>query len=213
VLNTDRPGAGTFSDPVVTLGALGAETTFSACNLATPGCAGPVTLTAAFANAPGTPIATRAVELVAPFEVNPAKQCLTGGNMLVLDGNDQIVSGQTTVSDATWTFDATYPERVTLRVTPTGGTEFWRLMFDSSVYSPMLVPEVYPDARGAGGELDHPRMDVGGFGKQCASLTGEFEITELTIDGNGVAVMTVAFEQHCEGSTTTGLRGCVHYQR
>ena len=52
VVNTDRPGAGTFTFPALSLGQLGATTYFVPCDQTLPGCLGPLTLTVALASAP-----------------------------------------------------------------------------------------------------------------------------------------------------------------
>jgi hypothetical protein len=58
----------------------------------------------------------------------------------------------------------------------------------------------------------HPGIDISGDGRGCNTITGRFEIRELTWSGGVLNAFTATFEQHCEGGSAT-LRGCVHYAR
>lgn len=219
VLSFDRPDTGTYTNPVVTLGPLGATSFFLPCDFSTPGCAGPLTLTAALASAPSVPIASRAVELVDPLEVNPARQCLGGGSVLYLKGNDQIFNGETMITDATFTFEQDFGEYLIMDVAPPAANGSWKLAFDLRGFgSVSLYPDVFENAVKSiavvlSSQYDRPALDVSGFGNSCDSLAGRFEVVDYVRDGTGVLTATIAFDQVCEGSTTTSLSGCVHYQR
>jgi hypothetical protein len=215
VLSFDRPGAGTYSRSLVTLDHIGASSYFSACDSTTPGCLGPVTLTAALASAPTVPVASVAVEIVDPIDVNPAKPCLGGGDVLYLKGSDPIFNGETTITNATWTFDRAYPEILTVRVTPPGMTDSWSLSFDVRYYAPFHIPDVYENVQkavvGAELERDRPAMNVKGFGNECTTITGRYEVIAYNVTSSGADTFTIAFEQQCNNSNTI-LVGCVHHQ-
>ncbi|MBA3465538.1 MAG: hypothetical protein H0T46_36735 [Deltaproteobacteria bacterium] len=219
VLGFNRSGAGRYSIPTLRLGELGATTEFISCDLATPGCAGPLTLTVALASAPTVPVAHVDVELVDPIVVDPARRCLGGGNVLHLEGNDRIFSGNTTITNATFEVVLGFGEVFSVKVTPTGGTDAWTLTFDTRVHIMYLGPAAYENAGKAVQyspygieELDHPAIDVSGFGNSCSELSGRFVVRDYTLNGNGVQNATFSFEQYCEGSTTAHLSGCIHYQ-
>lgn len=215
VLGFDRPGAGTFEPPVVTLGNLGATSFFRACDLSTPGCAGPVTLTAALASAPATPVAELAVAIVDPIDASPAKPCLGGGNVLHLEG--AISNSPVTITNATWTFDAAYPVLLKVRVTPPGSTDSWSLTFDTRAYAPAHIPDAYENAQiskpsSSDLERDRPAMDISGPGSQCSTIAGRYDVIAYDAINNSAREVTIAFTQYCNGSTTTKLTGCVHYK-
>jgi len=217
VVNIDRPGAGSYTRPSVTLGPLGATTYFSACDGSVPGCLGPVKLTAALASAPTQPVASVDIDIVPPIDVNPAAKCLAGGNILYLKGNDAIFSGETTYTTATWTFDDQYQEYLIVNVLPQAATTPFKLTFDTRSYAPIMIPDAYEDATKsytttAGLVRDHPAIDISAAAS-CSSVSGRFDVVEYSVSNSGVVVATYAFEQHCNGSTTTGVTGCFHYHQ
>lgn len=218
VVSFDRPGAGAYLDAVLHLGPLGASTEFSACDLATPGCAGPLRLTAALATSPSVPVATVDVEIVDPLEVNPARACLAGGDMFVLEGNDSVFTGTATITNATFQPLYGFQNYVGMRVTPSGGSDSWDLVYDGRVMTPVFIPDAYEDARKtyvsqSNLARDRPAMELRGFGHACDDLTGRFDIVEYTWDGNGPTLLTATFEQHCVASPELGVHGCVHWEK
>lgn len=47
---------------------------------------------------------------------------------------------------------------------------------------------------------NEPGLNLGGSGRGCNKLTGEFTINEIVVDGEGaVTALNLTFEQHCEG--------------
>lgn len=217
VVNTDRAGAGVYTAPQLTLGPLGATTYFVPCDQTLPGCLGPLVLTVALASDPTVPVATATVELVDPIEVNPARACLAGGNMLVMTGNDPILTGSTTITEGVWTFAPAYADRVVFDVQPPGEVDHWHLMFNTERLCPALFPHVYEDVvRAEAIDIaqppDHAAMYISGFGHVCDTVTGMFQVVDYQVGGNGVDPMTIYFEQHCNGDPTTMVSGCVHYQ-
>jgi hypothetical protein len=217
VLTTSRPGAGDFVPAAVTLGDLGGSSSFVPCNALTPGCLGPLTLSVALASNPTTPVAHVDVQLVAPPGVGSPTHCLTGGNVLYLEGNDYIYTGTLTVTAAGW--DGTgAPDRVRVTATPTDPQQgsSWELRFETKQLGIAMTPSVYEDVQNTPyAQPGHPGMSVFGAGHACNTVTGSFQVHDYTYAPatNAVQSVTVSFEQHCEGSTTTMLVGCVHFAR
>lgn len=60
---------------------------------------------------------------------------------------------------------------------------------------------------------NNPGLDVGGDGRGCNQLTGEFTIRELEFDpaSSTISRLSVVFEQHCEGGAAA-LRGMINFQ-
>lgn len=214
VLNTSRAGAGMFTTPAPTLGPLGASTFYVSCNAATPGCAGPVTLTLAKASAPTVIIADVDVDLVAPMGVGTPAPCMLGGNVMFFDGTDFIFNGTMTVTNATWSGTAS-AKHLAHNVNPSGPGQGsnWRLELDSSSLPIDLGPGVYEMAqRYPFQQPDHPGLSISGDGRGCNTLTGRFQIHELVRDASGLVRSLATFEQHCEGGANA-LRGCIRYAR
>ena len=218
VLNIDRAGAGTFVRPQVTLGTRSALSSFVPCANTVPGCTGPLSLTLALAAAPMTPVAHFDTELVDPIDVDPARACLTGGNVFHIEGNDQIFTGATTVTDATWSPVTGPVDRVEVDFTPTdpmqGGP--WKLVFSSETFGVSLSPNAYPDAQrwDAVYSLMQPlqaALLVSNNGVTCDTLTGNFTVDTHDVSSSGPSPFTAAFEQHCDGNTA-GVIGCIHWE-
>jgi hypothetical protein len=76
-----------------------------------------------------------------------------------------------------------------------------------------LDAQVYSDAQRDPFEMPgHPGLSITGDGRGCNTLTGSFQIEDLTMTGATVTSFTATFEQHCEGGGAA-LRGCVHFQQ
>ena len=75
-----------------------------------------------------------------------------------------------------------------------------------------LQPGTYEGAmRYPGQPADKPGLDFYGDGRGCDSLTGRFDIFEMTYDSDGeVTALNVSFEQHCDGKAPA-LRGQLSY--
>jgi hypothetical protein len=214
VLNTDRSGAGAYDHPQVTLGTMGARVSFVGCAQSVPGCTGPLALTMALANAPTVPIASVATELVDPASIDPARACLAGGNMMQVTGNDQLYNGSTTITNATFTqsFASDLYEVDVSPADPAQGGP-WKLIFSSQTFGFGLGVDHYPHAQRwypTYGQMQplQPAMLVSNTGA-CDTITGEFTIETLTPNPNPTS-FTATFVQHCNGSTTTAVTGCVH---
>jgi hypothetical protein len=63
-----------------------------------------------------------------------------------------------------------------------------------------LLPGSYAGAQRYPFEVNAPGLSVFGDGRGCNTLTGSFEVKEITTDGTGALTSFWAtFEQHCEG--------------
>jgi hypothetical protein len=59
-----------------------------------------------------------------------------------------------------------------------------------------------------------PGLNVSGNGRGCNTLTGSFDVDELTIAPTGeVLVFQATFEQHCEGASAPALFGRIRIER
>jgi hypothetical protein len=215
VLNTDRAGAGTFTPAALSLGDLGGTSTFVACNATTPGCTGPLTMFVALASAPTVPVAHVDVMLSPPPGVGSASYCLTGGNVLYLQGDDYILNGTATITSTGWSWT---PEGTTetahLQVSPIGTGQPWDLHFETKQLGVPMTPSTYLGAQlYVYAQPGHPGLQVFGNGHGCNTITGAFQIHEYAYDvpTKTVHALTASFEQHCEGNPNTVLVGCVHF--
>jgi hypothetical protein len=66
--------------------------------------------------------------------------------------------------------------------------------------------------RAAFASAGHPGIDIGGDGRGCNTISGRFQVEEITWEGATLTAFTASFERHCE-EETPALRGCVHYAR
>jgi hypothetical protein len=217
VLGTSRPGSGHFTAQRLTLGLGGAQTAFVACDKSATGCLGPLTLEVALASAPAVPIAHVDVTLVDPALVDPAMQCRGGGNRLYVKGDDQIYTGEETLGPtATWTSNS-FSDAATIDVAM--GTDSFDLQFNTSrVQSVSMFTGPYLDATLAQNALigeqpvGFPAMNISRNGTTCSTITGQFQVLDIADTDEPSFTTTIVFEQHCEGSATTALRGCVHVE-
>jgi hypothetical protein len=221
ILTPSVAGRGQLEPSTVTLGALGASSYYVACSVAAdPSCTGDVSVVMSLAASPTTQLAvSRAITLVTPAGVGDPTPCLGGGNVLFFNGDsgDYIHPGIVTITAATWmpmTSPAgDLPSDVTINVTPTASAQglWWNLDFSSAKLSAPLAVQVYDNAeRAAFAEVGHPGLDIGGDGRGCNMITGQFQIEDLSLQGGTLKSFTATFEQHCEGATAA-LHGCVHF--
>jgi hypothetical protein len=224
VFSVEPPGAGTFVADRVTLGRLGAETFYVPCDPETIlDCATSATLSVAFASDPATPIATAGIQMVDPITVSPAKECLTGGNVIHLEGGGV---GSLTIQNPTFTFPPTKvgPSIWRATATPTNANQAaWFLDFNITRLTGALIPgKTYEDAFRAEFDLSeqvlsHPAMYVRQADEDCTTVRGKFEVVDYEVDFSmgdpGSKRATFVFEQHCNGDLQTALTGCVHYEQ
>jgi hypothetical protein len=216
VLDTSRAGAGIVSPATVTLTPTGATVYFTPCSAsASMWCAGKVRITLALASAPTVVVAeSQELTLVAPTGIGSDSPCLVGGNVIFYNGDagDYIFSGMETITQGQWSATSS-STNVHVSVTPTDPSQglWWDLYFDSSQLSMPLAPQVYTEAeRWPFESPGHPGLDVSGDGRGCNTVTGSFQIEDLTLTSGTLTSFTATFEHHCEGGTPA-VRGCVHY--
>ena len=84
----------------------------------------------------------------------------------------------------------------------TPANEFALLFFGTDRLGIPIQPGVYTDAQRADfAAPGHPGLDVSFQNRGCNTLTGSFEIFDVTFGANPLRVSTfdAGFEQHCEG--------------
>lgn len=219
VLNTDRPGAGQFDEPSLTLDDSGRGAMFTPCDAATPGCLGPVTLTVALASAPTVPVAHVDVELIEPPTVGSAVACPSGSNILVLRSTSFEYVGTLTITDATWSINGS-PVRATISVRPTNPLQstLWTIDFDTIQLGTPMTPGTYLLANSyqlAG----KPGMTVRGVtaisdcGSGALATMGEFQVHEYTLVADKLKSFTTSFRAHCQNDPSLVVDGCIHVER
>jgi hypothetical protein len=208
--------AATLEPAVVKLTPTGATTYLTPCNSAAiPTCLGDFVINLALASAPGTVVAkSPTLTLVAPSGVGSTAACLGGGNVIFYDGNDWVYNGTETISQGAWSISGSTSD-ITVHVTPSSSSQgyWWDLEFSSRELNQPLMAQVYNNAeRAPFASPGHPGIDIGGDGRGCNTITGRFQIEDLTMSGSTIQSFTATFEQHCEGGQAV-LRGCVHFEQ
>jgi hypothetical protein len=221
VLSTSIPGEGTLAPSTLAVSNVGTDAYFTPCNSAqNPSCLGTFVVDLALASAPTVVVAhSEPITLVAPTGVGSSAPCLAGGNVVFFDGDagDYIHPGIDTITQGTWGLQSsgTTPSTVHVSLTPSQSNQglWWDLYFSSLQLNQPLDTQVYTDAqREPFAAPGHPGLEVTGDGRGCNTLTGSFQIEDLTMSGSTVQSFTATFEQHCEGGTAA-LRGCVHFEQ
>jgi DNA-binding beta-propeller fold protein YncE len=81
-----------------------------------------------------------------------------------------------------------------------GNTHRWSVRLDAP-FGEVLSTGAYPGAVRAAGPSNSPTMSFSGDGRGCNTLTGHFDIVELTYNVYGeLMLIDATFEQHCEGA-------------
>ena len=127
---------------------------------------------------------------------------------------DYIGQGQQrtlTPADGYFTARANYHNGVRLSFQGFDGSAWWYLDF-AAPQRVQLAPGVYEHAtRFPFQSLAVPGLDVHGEGRGCNTLTGRFEVFEVTYGPSGeVLTFAADFEQHCEGMGPA-LVGAIRY--
>lgn len=223
-----RPSAGAFTVSELQLSELGALTYFVPCSTALdPNCAGPLQAELVRPSAPDDVIArSEVVEIVPPIGVGSIANCLQAPRALFFDGDGFIFRGQQLVTDAAWggfallgysgsnTTDVT--NHVSINVTPSrsGQGSWWHLDFGTDKIPADMAVQVYRNAeRFAFAPPGRPGIDIGGDGRGCNSILGNYQVHALRVEGGVLQEFLASFEQFCETRPTNVLRGCVRYTR
>lgn len=218
VLGTDRTGSGVFISPIVVLDELGASSQFLPCNSVTAGCVGPVRLTVALASAPTATLAGLDVTLEAPTPIGDPAPCLTGGDVLHLEGHDFMFDGARTLVAPDATFHG-MGGAIAASLGAGTTSEAWQVAFSTDKLDVNLVPSVYLDGFVAGtpGGAGHPTFQLDGpFSSPCTMRVDNFQIHELAFDptnlhGYNLEKLTATFTQQCVFEPARTLSGCVHF--
>ncbi|WHT18747.1 hypothetical protein N8J89_37525 [Crossiella sp. CA-258035] len=104
-------------------------------------------------------------------------------------------------------------EYLTLSVDSADGREWWSVTL-AAPKGERLRPGIYRDAERAPFRTGRaPGLDVGGTGRGCNQVWGQFAIDQIETDSSGaVSVLEAGFTQNCEGPDAPALKGKVKYQ-
>jgi hypothetical protein len=215
VLSVDRAAAGSIAATKLQLGPLGARTTFTPCAASAPGCVGPAKLVMARAANPTTAVASVDLSLVPATRPSTAAFCAGRHTTLHLDGNDYVRNSVLHITEwaETNTLLDTPGRLLTIALTPTKITQgnFWSVHIQTPQPDVPISVGVYPNAARLGAMPGQPGLDVSGNTRGCNTITGAYEVHEVTITNGKLDAIVVSFEQHCEGDPATLLEGCVRY--
>lgn len=147
--------------------------------------------------------------------VSPPHQSIGPFTALELksDPGDWVGQGETVSlrpSDGIFTASSSNPGNVTISFGNSDFSESWTLSFGAPTGSALGVGS-YPNAARFA-SATQPRLDVSGNGRGSNSVTGSFEVREISFDANGrLQVFHASFIQHSEGQPPA-LTGAVWYQ-
>lgn len=132
--------------------------------------------------------------------------------VLKSDAGDYIGQGQSylyTDANATFRYSKNYDNGIALNIE--SGNAWWSLNL-AAPGNAQLQPGSYLAAtRWPFQAANAPGLDFSGSGRGCNTLTGRFDIFEVSYDSEGVVTgINASFEQHCEGATPA-LRGQLSY--
>ncbi|MEJ2692900.1 MAG: hypothetical protein P8166_07495, partial [Candidatus Thiodiazotropha sp.] len=143
---------------------------------------------------------------------------LSAATTITLDSEpgDYIGQGQSysyTDENADIQYSRNYDNGITVRINnlPGQSSDWWTLNL-AAPDNAELQPGAYENAeRFPFQSLGVPGLDFSGNGRGCNTLTGRFEVFQVSYDGSGnVLSLSADFEQHCEGGNAA-LRGTIVY--
>ncbi|MDP3846343.1 MAG: hypothetical protein Q8R10_07970 [Pseudomonas sp.] len=136
-------------------------------------------------------------------------------SILVLksDKGDYIGGGiNSTYTDklTTFKYSGNYNNGITVNIN-TGTTSWWTLNL-AAPNNEKLKPGLYKGAeRFPFQKTTYPGLDFSGNGRGCNTLTGSFNVSDVSYDTGGtLKSLSATFEQHCEGAVPA-LRGTLTY--
>lgn len=114
-------------------------------------------------------------------------------------------------SDGTFTASRNFDNGVSIFFRTAGFEHFWHADF-AAPHGQLLTPGTYSGAvRFPFQPEDLPGLDVSGDGRGCNTLTGSFEVLQITYGADdSIEAFRATFEQHCEGAGPA-LRGEVRF--
>jgi hypothetical protein len=111
---------------------------------------------------------------------------------------------QQTITEVDGTFNArrNVDNGVSITFQSAGATRFWNVDM-AAAGATLLTAGVYEGAiRFPFQPVGQPGLSISGDGRGCNTLTGHFEVFEVTFGpGDTVVSFAAGFEQHCEGNT------------
>lgn len=130
------------------------------------------------------------------------------------DPGDYIGGGQFqfyTPAEGTFSAQRNYAEGVSLSFNTASYDHWWYLDFAAPNNQPLSVGTYAGAVRFPFQGTSQPGLSVYGDGRGCNTLTGSFQVLDVTYDAsNAVASFDATFEQYCEGGTAA-LRGEIRY--
>lgn len=104
------------------------------------------------------------------------------------------------------------PGSVRVNVNDGEGTD-WNITF-AAPHGEKLRPGVYRGAEKAHARTGRaPGLDVGGDGRGCADVYGQFSINQIDTDASGTVVaLDASYTQHCDTADSPPLKGTVKYR-
>jgi len=131
------------------------------------------------------------------------------------DPGDYIGGGQFhfyTPADGNFSAQGNYAGGVSLSFNTPSYEHWWHLDFAAPNNQPLAVGTYTGAARFPFQDPGQPGLSVYGDGRGCNTLTGSFQVLEVTYNAlNEIASFDAMFEQHCEGAAPA-LRGQIRYQ-
>jgi len=92
------------------------------------------------------------------------------------------------------------PDYFSGRIVQANNFHYWSVVITPPP-SEALAARSYISARRANSPTDHPGLDVSGDGSGCNTLTGKFDVDELSFWPTGdLKIFQATFEQHCSGA-------------
>jgi hypothetical protein len=132
----------------------------------------------------------------------------------VSDPGDYIGGGQFsffTSADGTFTAGQNYDQGVSLSFIAPSYEHWWNLDFAAPNNQPLTAGTYTGAVRFPFQTTNQAGLSVYGDGRGCNTLTGSFQVLEVTYGAaNDILSFDATFEQHCEG-VTPALRGEIRY--
>jgi hypothetical protein len=133
---------------------------------------------------------------------------------MVSDPGDYIGGGQFyfyTPADGAFSAQQNYDQGVSLSFITPNYEHWWYLDFAAPNNQPLSVGTYTGAVRFPFQASNQPGLSVYGDGRGCNTLTGTFQVLEVTYGvANDIVAFDATFEQHCEGATQA-LRGEIRY--
>ena len=131
-----------------------------------------------------------------------SKECLGGGNVLVLHGEEEetLVEGNEDLTGYHFSVGQdSFEDPIEVHVFRSSTTRAWTLSFDApGAVSPLGV-----------GAYEKTALAVSSRDLACKPFGGRFFIQDVVRDGGTIKSLTASFEHTCQTDHTV-VRGCVH---